>query len=67
MKIKMKRVFSVRINYHGGTIATYNVLALDDVKARAIAVKLSGKDFEDNNLKAPEVEYCETKFVCETQ
>ena len=61
----MKNVFRVTIHYHGDTSAEVNVIATDDVKARATALIEDARSFKDGNLKAPKVEYCEVALVCE--
>ena len=61
----MKNVFRVTIHYHGNTNQNIDVIATDDVKARAAAIRADAKAFGDNLEKAPGVEFCEVVFICE--
>ena len=61
----MKNVFLVTIHYHDNTKQCIDVIATDDVRARAAAIKADAKAFSDNLGKAPGVEFCEVVFICE--
>lgn len=60
-----QNVFEVTINYHGGTRSEVDVIAADDVKARVAAIKQDAKEFKDNLIDQPKIEYCEVRFICE--
>lgn len=61
----MKNVFRVTIWYYGGTESEVNVIAANDVKARAAAIAEDVHSFTDENLKQPKVEFCEIEFICQ--
>jgi len=62
----MNNVFRVTIHYHnhGEIISKVNVIASDDVKARTAALVEKARDFKENLLKMPKIEYCEIEFIC---
>jgi len=62
---EMERVFCVTIHYHGNTCAELDVIAQDDVKARAIALDEDARSYRGHHLDMPNVEYCEVSLVCE--
>ena len=61
----MLHVFKVRIQYANGSHTVYNVAALDDLTARTKAIAEDALAFKESEAKQPQVDFCETTFVCD--
>jgi hypothetical protein len=61
----MKRVFKVTLRLKDGSKDVFNVLANDDVEARAKAVKELQTAYEDVEGKFVGVDFAEIEWVCD--
>jgi hypothetical protein len=64
----VNKVWRVRVCYMDGSCNAVDVVADDDVAARATAIKLLKNEYHANNgskVKFPNVNYCNINMVCE--
>jgi hypothetical protein len=61
----MKRIFRVTINYLGGGTNDVNVVAKDDIAARAAAIAQDAKLFKDNGMEQSKIKFCEVRYIGE--